>query len=40
MQSLECLIVAPVLSIPNSIKKLKNLRHLDFSYFSYEYKFN
>lgn len=37
MQSLECLVIEPALSIPSSIKNLKNLKILDFSYLSSDY---
>lgn len=37
MQSLECLVIEPALSIPASIKNLKNLKILDFSYLSSDY---
>lgn len=40
MQSLKCLIVEPAISIPKSIKNLKNLNYLDFSYLSYDTKFD
>ncbi|WP_052599156.1 leucine-rich repeat domain-containing protein [Aureispira sp. CCB-QB1] len=39
MQSLECLVIEPAVSIPNTIKNLKKLTYLDLSYLSYDAKF-
>lgn len=40
LQALEMLIVEPALTIPSSIKNLKNLVYLDLSYFSYDLVLN
>lgn len=37
LESLETLVVEPARKIPSSIKQLKNLKYLDFSYLSYDY---
>lgn len=40
MQSLECLVIEPALSVTNSIKNLKRLKYLDLSYLSYDIQFD